>query len=72
VVGGRWSVSAIFDGIKYVREGRVGPHLTCLIWQQSSSKTSNRFSGVSGIFLLFLLLFLLFFLALLHIRGSIT
>jgi len=71
VVGGRWSVSAIFDGIKYVREGRVDPYLTCLIWQQSS-KTSNRFSGVSGIFFLFLFLFLLFFLALLHIRGSIT
>jgi len=69
VVRGRWSVSAIFDGIKYVREGRVDPYLTCLIWQQSS-KTSNRFLGVSGIFFLFL--FLLFFLALLHIRGSIT
>jgi len=49
-------------GINYAREGKGGPRLTCLIWQQSS-KTWNRFSGVSGI----LLLLLLFLLALLHI-----
>ena len=50
-------------GINYAREGKGGPRLTCLIWQQSS-KTWNRFSGVSGI----LLLLLLFLLALLHIQ----